>query len=90
MVCGRINALPQSIKHIVVVTTVPVVFPKLPLSEATFTAVDNMPFLKGALQKTGIGAGIVDKCAPFPPYLTILEPSLPLSVSPLLLIQKRS
>ncbi|BDA46401.1 Uncharacterized protein YGR266W [Coccomyxa sp. Obi] len=57
----RIGALPQSIKHIVVVTTVPIVFPKLPLSEATFTALDNVPFLKGALQKTGIGAGIVDK-----------------------------
>ncbi len=61
--CDRIGALPQSVKHIVVNTTVPVVFPKLPLSETTFTAVDSVPFLKGALQKTGIGAGIVDKCA---------------------------
>lgn len=59
----RIDALPQTIKHLVVVSTVPVVFPKLPLSEATFKALDALPFVKGALQKTGLAAGIVDKYA---------------------------
>ena len=68
--CGmsaRIDALPRSIKHIVVITTVPIVFPKLPLSEVTMTTIDKVPLIKGALQKTGIGAGIVDKCALLPP-----------------------
>ena len=50
-------------KHIVVCTTVPVVFPKLPLSEATLSVLEDLPFVKGALQKTGLAAGIVDKCA---------------------------
>jgi hypothetical protein len=43
----RIDALPRTIKHIVVITTVPVVFPKLPLSEVTMTLVDKLPLLKG-------------------------------------------
>ena len=59
---SRIAALPQSIKHIVVITTVPIVFPKLPLSEVAMSTIDKTPLVKGALQKTGIGAGIVDKC----------------------------
>lgn len=57
----RIGALPQSIKHIVVVTTVPIVFPKLPLSEGTMMTIQSFPLIKGALQKTGLGAGIIDK-----------------------------
>ncbi len=60
----RIAALPPSVKHLVVCTTVPVVFPKLPLSELAMTAIEDLPFLKGALQKTGLAAGIIDKCAP--------------------------
>ena len=50
-------------KHIVVCATVPVVFPKLPLSETTLSVLEDLPFVKGALQKTGLAAGIVDKCA---------------------------
>ena len=51
-------------KHIVVCATVPICFPKLPLSELTLTALEDLPFIKGALQKTGLAAGIVDKYAP--------------------------
>ena len=51
-----------------VCTTVPVVFPKLPLSELAMTAIEDLPFLKGALQKTGLAAGIIDKCAPARPF----------------------
>lgn len=53
-------------KHLVVCATVPVCFPKLPLSELTLTALEDLPFIKGALQKTGLAAGIVDKCALIP------------------------
>ena len=42
--------------------TVPLVWPKLPLSEGVMTVVDGLPVLKGVMTKTGIGAGIVDKC----------------------------
>ena len=59
-----IAALPATVKHLVVCATVPVCFPKLPLSELTLTALEDLPFIKGALQKTGLAAGIVDKCAP--------------------------
>ncbi|CAK0753536.1 hypothetical protein CVIRNUC_002228 [Coccomyxa viridis] len=58
---AQIAALPPSVKHLVVCTTVPVVFPKLPLSELAMTAIEDLPFLKGALQKTGLAAGIIDK-----------------------------
>lgn len=54
-------------KHIVVCATVPVVFPKLPLSETILSVLEDLPFVKGALQKTGLAAGIVDKCAPVLP-----------------------
>lgn len=60
----RIAALPPTVKHLVVCATVPIVFPKLPLSELTLTALEDLHFIKGALQKTGLAAGIVDKCAP--------------------------
>lgn len=53
-------------KHLVVCATVPICFPKLPLSELTLTALEDLPFIKGALQKTGLAAGIVDKCDPAP------------------------
>ena len=62
----RIEALPATVKHLVVCATVPVCFPKLPLSELTLTALEDLPFIKGALQKTGLAAGIVDKCALLP------------------------
>lgn len=45
----------------VVVFTVPLVYPKLPLSQTVLTAVEGMPLLKGAMTKTGVGAGIIDK-----------------------------
>ena len=56
--CGR---LPPTVNHLVVVFTVPLVYPKLPLSQTVLTAVEGMPLLKGAMTKTGVGAGIIDK-----------------------------
>ena len=35
--------LPPDTKHLVVVMTVPLVWPKLPLSEGVMTAVDGLP-----------------------------------------------
>lgn len=57
----RLAALPPTVKHLVVVPTVPVVFPKLPLSEAILQTMDQSQLIKGALQKTGLAAGILDK-----------------------------
>ena len=61
--CGpcRLSKLPQTTKHVVCLFTVPLVWPKLPLSEGVMTVVDGLPILKGVMTKTGIGAGIVDK-----------------------------
>lgn len=53
--------MPATVNHLVVVLTVPIVYPKLPLSQTVLTAVEGMPFLKGAMTKTGVGAGIIDK-----------------------------
>jgi hypothetical protein len=49
------------VKHLIVVFTVPIVYPCLPLSQTILTAVEGMPLLKGAMTKTGVGAGIIDK-----------------------------
>lgn len=58
---SRCAELPATVNHLVVVLTVPIVYPKLPLSQTVLTAVEGMPFLKGAMTKTGVGAGIIDK-----------------------------
>ena len=69
----RLAQLPTSVKHLVIVFTVPVTFPKLPLSETVLSTIEGMPLLKGAIIKTGVGAGIMDKygfSSPFlPPFL---------------------
>ena len=57
----RLAQLPASVKHLVIVFTVPVTFPKLPLSETVLSTIEGMPLLKGAIIKTGVGAGIMDK-----------------------------
>ena len=57
----RLAQLPVSVRHLVIVFTVPVTFPKLPLSEAVLATIERMPILKGAMIKTGVGAGIMDK-----------------------------
>ncbi|KAK9808440.1 hypothetical protein WJX73_006046 [Symbiochloris irregularis] len=57
----RLEQLPTSTKHCVVVHTVPLVFPGLPLSEKVMSAIEHMPIVKGAMTKTGVGAGIIDK-----------------------------
>ena len=57
----RLSRLPPSTKHVVCLFTVPLVWPKLPLSEGVMTVVDGLPILKGVMTKTGLGAGIVDK-----------------------------
>jgi len=56
----RCAQLPSSVNHLVVFT-VPLVYPCLPLSQAILSAVEGMPLLKGAMTKTGVGAGIIDK-----------------------------
>lgn len=56
--------LPKSTEHVVCVHTVPLIFPSLPLSEKVMSAIEGLPVLKGAMTKTGVGAGIIDKCAP--------------------------
>ena len=57
----RCAQLPSSVNHLVVVFTVPLVYPALPLSQTILGAVEGMPLLKGAMTKTGVGAGIIDK-----------------------------
>lgn len=64
MIVCRCARLPPTVNHLVVVFTVPLVYPKLPLSQTVLTAVEGMPLLKGAMTKTGVGAGIIDKWAP--------------------------
>ena len=59
----RLAALPPSVKHIVVVPTVPVVFPKLPLSEGILQTIDGSRLIKRALQKTGLASHILDRHA---------------------------
>ena len=51
-------------RHLVLVLTVPIVFAKLPLSEGTLAAIDNLPAVRSALAKTGLGTALIDKCAP--------------------------
>jgi hypothetical protein len=74
---NRLDALPPSVRHVVVIPTVPVVFPKLPLSEQALSAIESSGLLKGALQKTGLAAGILDKCG----FHLVLSPTLSASVS---------
>ena len=50
-------------RHLVLVLTVPIVFAKLPLSEGTLAAIDNLPAVRTALSKTGLGTALIDKCA---------------------------
>ena len=59
----RLAALPPGIRHIVLVPTVPVVFPKLPLSEGILQTIDGSRLIKGALQKTGLASHILDRHA---------------------------
>ena len=59
----RLNALPEEKRHLVAVFTVPLVWPELPLSETILGTLDKMSLLKGVMAKTGVGAGIMDKCA---------------------------
>ena len=60
---GRMAALPETVRHLVLVLTVPIVFAKLPLSEQTLAAIDSLPAVRNALAKTGLGSALVDKCA---------------------------
>lgn len=53
--------MPLTVKHLIAVTTVPVIFPKLPASEQVFAMIDSLPVVKGAMQKTGVGKGILDR-----------------------------
>lgn len=57
----RCEALPATVKHLVIVLTVPIIFPKLPLSQEILTKIENIKFLKSAMAKTGVGKGILDK-----------------------------
>ena len=57
-------ALPDTVRHLVIVLTVPIVFAKLPLSEGTLAAIDTLPGVRNALAKTGLGTALIDKCAP--------------------------
>ena len=50
----RLDALPPSVRHVVLVLTVPLVFPELPAQEAVWRALDNAG-VKAAMQKTGEG-----------------------------------
>eukprot|EP00884_Botryococcus_braunii_P001168 jgi/Botrbrau1/11051/Bobra.92_2s0022.1 len=56
----RLHGLPACVKHAVLVTTVPVIFPSLPLSEFVMRSLDQLPLLKGAMQKTGLAKGLFD------------------------------
>lgn len=56
----RLRNLPSSVRHVVVVTTVPVIFPNLPLSEFVLKSLNNLEFIKGAMQKTGLAKGLFD------------------------------
>ena len=60
----RAEMLPLETKHLVVVMTVPLVWPKLPFSEGVLSAVDKASLLKKTMSKTGVGAGVVDKYVP--------------------------
>ncbi len=62
----RLYVLPDSLRHAVLVTTVPVIFPSLPLSEKVMHALDSLPLVKGAMQKTGLAEKIYDSCARLP------------------------
>ncbi|KAK9817992.1 hypothetical protein WJX72_005420 [[Myrmecia] bisecta] len=57
----RILNFPNSVKHLVIVTTVPLLYPKLPLAEGVLATIDAVPLLKKGMQKTGVGASILDK-----------------------------
>ena len=50
----RLGALPPTVRHVVLVLTVPLVFPELPAQEAVWRALDNAG-VKAAMQKTGEG-----------------------------------
>ncbi|KAK9863128.1 hypothetical protein WJX84_002391 [Apatococcus fuscideae] len=58
---SRLGQMPLTVKHLITVTTVPVIFPKLPASEQVFAVIDSLPVVKGAMQKTGVGKGILDR-----------------------------
>ena len=49
-------------RHLVVIPTVPVVFPKLPFSESALSTINSSGLVKGMLQKTGLADGIMDRC----------------------------
>lgn len=50
----RLGVLPPTVRHVVLVLTVPLVFPELPAQEAVWRALDNAG-VKAAMQKTGEG-----------------------------------
>ncbi|KAK9838336.1 hypothetical protein WJX81_005496 [Elliptochloris bilobata] len=60
MLFQRMAALPDTVRHLVLVLTVPIVFAKLPLSEGTLKAIDSLPAVRNALAKTGLGTALVD------------------------------
>eukprot|EP00891_Asterochloris_glomerata_P005631 jgi/Astpho2/5631/Aster-x0692 len=55
----RLGALPPTVRHVVLVLTVPLVFPELPAQEAVWRALDNAG-VKAAMQKTGLGDKVSD------------------------------
>jgi len=63
MLFQRMAALPGSVRHLVLVLTVPIVFAKLPLSEGAMAMIDALPSLRTTLAKTSLGLSLVDKCA---------------------------
>lgn len=56
----RLHNLPSSVRHVVMVTTVPVIFPNLPLSEFVLRSLNQLQIVKDAMQKTGLAKGLFD------------------------------
>ncbi|KAL6748880.1 hypothetical protein V8C86DRAFT_1099175 [Haematococcus lacustris] len=64
MVDAHLRRLPSSVQHLVVVATVPVVYPKLPVVESAakyLSDVSQSAALTAMMQKTGLAAGLLNQ-----------------------------
>ncbi|GFH18764.1 uncharacterized protein HaLaN_15620, partial [Haematococcus lacustris] len=64
MVDAQLRRLPSSVQHLVVVATVPVVYPKLPVVESAakyLSDVSQAAALTAMMQKTGLAAGLLNQ-----------------------------